>query len=153
MGDSAAGDFKLEHSGEAASVRWSVTAVTAWLPAMVLVEPLHGLTFALLDLACMQMLSVVVPLALAATAHGIHGGLAVGTIHWYPAHFTARSPRARSGSWRCFVRLRCRSRSRCAGPTGSNGLRDPVVPVEKRRIEVDILLEPRGPGVARADQA
>jgi hypothetical protein len=37
-------------------VRWSVTAVTAWLPAMALVEPLHGLTFALLHLACMQML-------------------------------------------------------------------------------------------------
>jgi MFS transporter, PPP family, 3-phenylpropionic acid transporter len=49
-------------------VRWSVTAVTAWLPAMALVEPLHGLTFALLHLACMQMLSVIVPPALAATA-------------------------------------------------------------------------------------
>jgi MFS transporter, PPP family, 3-phenylpropionic acid transporter len=61
-------------------VRWSVTAVTAWLPAMVLVEPLHGLTFALLHLACMQMLSVVVPPALAATAQGIYGGLAVGTM-------------------------------------------------------------------------
>jgi hypothetical protein len=35
---------------------------------MMLVEPLHGLTFALLHLACMQMLSVVVPPALAANA-------------------------------------------------------------------------------------
>src|SRR5580693_5405044 len=61
-------------------VRWSVTAVTAWLPAMALVEPLHGLTFALLHLACMQMLSVVVPSALAATAQGIYGGVAVGTM-------------------------------------------------------------------------
>jgi MFS transporter, PPP family, 3-phenylpropionic acid transporter len=61
-------------------VRWSVTAVTAWLPAMALVEPLHGLTFALLHLACMQMLSVVVPPALAATAQGIYGGVAVGTM-------------------------------------------------------------------------
>jgi MFS transporter, PPP family, 3-phenylpropionic acid transporter len=58
----------------------SVTAVTAWLPAMALVEPLHGLTFALLHLACMQMLSVVVPPALAATAQGIYGGVAVGTM-------------------------------------------------------------------------
>ena len=66
--------------GRAGIVRWSVTAVTAWLPAMVLVEPLHGLTFALLHLACMQMLSVVAPPALAATAQGIYGGVAVGTM-------------------------------------------------------------------------
>jgi PPP family 3-phenylpropionic acid transporter len=40
-------------AASAGVVRWSVTAVTAWLPAMALVEPLHGLTFALLHLACM----------------------------------------------------------------------------------------------------
>jgi MFS transporter, PPP family, 3-phenylpropionic acid transporter len=61
-------------------IRWSVTAVTAWLPAMALVEPLHGLTFALLHLACMQMLSVVAPPVLAATAQGIYGGVAVGMM-------------------------------------------------------------------------
>jgi PPP family 3-phenylpropionic acid transporter len=44
------------------------------------VEPLHGLSFALLHLACMQMLSVVAPPALAATAQGIYGGVAVGTM-------------------------------------------------------------------------
>src|SRR5271155_2857297 len=67
-------------AASAGIVRWSVTAVTAWLPAMVLVEPLHGLTFALLHLACMQMLSVVAPPALAATAQGIYGGVALGTM-------------------------------------------------------------------------
>jgi PPP family 3-phenylpropionic acid transporter len=67
-------------AASAGMVRWSVTAVTAWLPAMALVEPLHGLTFALLHLACMQMLSVVAPPALAATAQGIYGGVAVGTM-------------------------------------------------------------------------
>jgi len=67
-------------AASAGIVRWSVTAITAWLPAMVLVEPLHGLTFALLHLACMQMLSVVVPPALAATAQAIYGALAVGTM-------------------------------------------------------------------------
>jgi MFS transporter, PPP family, 3-phenylpropionic acid transporter len=67
-------------AASAGVVRWSVTAVTAWLPAMALVEPLHGLTFALLHLACMQMLSVVAPPALAATAQGIYGGVAVGTM-------------------------------------------------------------------------
>jgi PPP family 3-phenylpropionic acid transporter len=66
-------------AASAGVVRWSVTAVT-WLAAMVLVEPLHRLTFALLHLACMQMLSIVVPPALAATAQGIYGGLAVGTM-------------------------------------------------------------------------
>jgi PPP family 3-phenylpropionic acid transporter len=67
-------------AASAGMVRWSVTAVTAWLPAMALVEPLHGLTFALLHLACMQMLSVIVPPALAATAQAIYGGVAVGTM-------------------------------------------------------------------------
>src|SRR5271170_8126687 len=67
-------------AASAGIVRWSVTAVTAWLPAMALVEPLHGLTFALLHLACMQMLSVVVPPALAATAQAIYGAVAVGTM-------------------------------------------------------------------------
>jgi hypothetical protein len=46
----------------------------------VLVEPLHGLTFALLHLACMQMLSVIVPPALAATAQAIYGTVAVGAM-------------------------------------------------------------------------
>jgi MFS transporter, PPP family, 3-phenylpropionic acid transporter len=46
---------------------------------MVLVEP-HGLTFALLHLACMQMMSAVVPPAPAATTQGIYGGVAVGTM-------------------------------------------------------------------------
>ena len=67
-------------AASAGVVGWSLTAVTAWLPALVLVEPLHGLTFALLHLACMQMLSVVVPPALAATAQAIYGGIAVGTM-------------------------------------------------------------------------
>ena len=67
-------------AASAGMVRWSVTAVTAWLPAMVLVEPLHGLTFALLHLACMQMLSAIIPPALAATAQAIYGTVAVGAM-------------------------------------------------------------------------
>jgi MFS transporter, PPP family, 3-phenylpropionic acid transporter len=67
-------------AASAGVVRWSVTAVTAWLPAMVLVEPLHGLTFALLHLACMQMLSVIIPPALATTAQAIYGTVAVGAM-------------------------------------------------------------------------
>jgi PPP family 3-phenylpropionic acid transporter len=67
-------------AASAGIVRWSVTAVTAWLPAMAIVEPLHGLTFALLHLACVQMLSEVVPPALAATAQAIYGAVAVGAM-------------------------------------------------------------------------
>ena len=106
-------------AASAGVIRWSITAVTAWLPAMALVEPLHGLTFALLHLACMQMLSAVAPPALAATAQGIYGGVAVGTM---TAIMTLVSgplygalARGRSGAWRCFSRLHCRSRSRYAG--------------------------------------
>jgi MFS transporter, PPP family, 3-phenylpropionic acid transporter len=67
-------------AASAGMVRWSVTAVTAWLPAMALVEPLHGLTFALLHLACMQMLSAIIPPALAATAQALYGTVAVGAM-------------------------------------------------------------------------
>jgi MFS_1 like family len=72
-------------AASARRVRWSVTAVTAWLPAMALVEPPHGLTFTLLHLACMQMLSAVVPPALAATAQAIYGTVAVGAMTAIPS--------------------------------------------------------------------
>jgi PPP family 3-phenylpropionic acid transporter len=62
-----------------AGLLWS-EGVLAEVVVFVVVEPLHGLTFALLHLACMQMLSVIVPPALAATAQGIYGGVAVGTM-------------------------------------------------------------------------
>ena len=43
-------------SAAAGVVRWAVMAETAWLPALALIEPLHGLTFALLHLTCMRLL-------------------------------------------------------------------------------------------------
>ena len=61
-------------------VRWSVTAWTAWLPAMALVEPLHGLTFALLHLACLRVLGSIVPQRLAATAQAVYSTVAVGIV-------------------------------------------------------------------------
>jgi MFS transporter, PPP family, 3-phenylpropionic acid transporter len=42
------------------------------------VQPLHGLTFALLHLACMRRLAAIVPAGLWATAQAIYGTLAVG---------------------------------------------------------------------------
>jgi PPP family 3-phenylpropionic acid transporter len=43
-----------------------------------LVQPLHGVTFALLHLACMRVIVLVVPLRLAATAQSIYGTLCIG---------------------------------------------------------------------------
>jgi len=59
-------------------VRWGTAAQTAWFPVMAIVEPLHGLTFALLHLACMEMIGRVVPLRLAATAQAFYATIAMG---------------------------------------------------------------------------
>ena len=55
-------------------------ALTARFGIMVLVEPLHGLTFALLHLACMQVIGRVVPTALAATAQAFYATVAMGAV-------------------------------------------------------------------------
>jgi MFS transporter, PPP family, 3-phenylpropionic acid transporter len=59
-------------------VRWSVLACTTSPIAIGLVQPLHGLTFALLHLACMRVIVLVVPVWLAATAQSIYGTLCIG---------------------------------------------------------------------------
>lgn len=53
-------------------VRWSVMALSIEPLALVLVQPLHGLTFALLHLACMRLLIQIVPPQFAATAQAIY---------------------------------------------------------------------------------
>jgi MFS transporter, PPP family, 3-phenylpropionic acid transporter len=53
-------------------VRWMVFGVSSSVLAIALVEPLHGLTFALLHLACMRVLVIVTPVALAATAQAVY---------------------------------------------------------------------------------
>jgi len=62
----------------AGALRWSVVALTADIVALALIQPLHGLTFALLHLACMRVLGRIVPPGLAATAQAVYGTLAVG---------------------------------------------------------------------------
>ena len=59
-------------------VRWTVVAFTTDPVLLGLVQPLHGLTFALLHLACMRLIVQVVPVRLAATAQSIYGTLCVG---------------------------------------------------------------------------
>ena len=62
----------------AGSVRWGIAAVTADVAVLALTQPLHGLTFALLHLACMRLLAESVPQQLAATAQAIYGTVGVG---------------------------------------------------------------------------
>jgi PPP family 3-phenylpropionic acid transporter len=65
-------------SAGAGIVRWAVMAETAWLPALAAIEPLHGLTFALLHLTCMRLLAQCVPRHLEATALTIYGTVGIG---------------------------------------------------------------------------
>jgi PPP family 3-phenylpropionic acid transporter len=62
----------------AGTLRWAVMAESADVVALALMQPLHGLTFALFHLACMRLLAGIVPPGLAATAQAIYGTLAIG---------------------------------------------------------------------------
>lgn len=53
-------------------LRWTVMALTTDLPMLALVQPLHGLTFALLHLAGMRILTQSVPPQIAATGQAIY---------------------------------------------------------------------------------
>ena len=62
----------------AGAARWLVAAFTADITALSLTQPLHGITFALLHLACMRLLAANVPARFAATAQAIYGTVGVG---------------------------------------------------------------------------
>ena len=62
----------------AGGFRWFISALTVDLSALVLIQPLHGVTFALLHLACMRILATRVPPELAATAQAIYGTVGIG---------------------------------------------------------------------------
>ena len=53
-------------------VRWMVVASTTAVTALALVQPLHGLTFAALHLACMRVIPAITPAGLAATAQAMY---------------------------------------------------------------------------------
>src|SRR5204863_8151690 len=54
------------------------SAMTVDLSALVLIQPLHGVTFTLLHLSCMRILATSVPPGLAATAQAIYGTVGIG---------------------------------------------------------------------------
>jgi PPP family 3-phenylpropionic acid transporter len=59
-------------------LRWTVMAQSAEVMALALVQPLHGITFALLHLACMRVLARTVPQGLEGTAQAIYGTVGIG---------------------------------------------------------------------------
>jgi MFS transporter, PPP family, 3-phenylpropionic acid transporter len=63
----------------AGMLRWTVMAQSAEVMALALVQPLHGITFALLHLACMRMIARTVPPGLEGTAQAIYGTVGIGT--------------------------------------------------------------------------
>jgi len=59
-------------------LRWSAMAATAWVPAVLLAQTLHGLTFAAQHLAAMAILARVAPGRLAATAQSAYAAFGTG---------------------------------------------------------------------------
>jgi MFS transporter, PPP family, 3-phenylpropionic acid transporter len=53
-------------------MRWSIAAMTSSVMVLAILQPLHGLTFALLHLACMRMMASFIPAQLAATAQALY---------------------------------------------------------------------------------
>ena len=62
----------LAFAATAGVVRWVVMASTTSVMALALVQPLHGLIFAALHLACMRLIPAIVPQHLAATAQAMY---------------------------------------------------------------------------------
>jgi MFS transporter, PPP family, 3-phenylpropionic acid transporter len=62
----------------AGMLRWTVAAQTTDVIALGLVQPLHGITFALLHLACMHLIGRIVPQGLEGTAQAIYGTVGIG---------------------------------------------------------------------------
>jgi MFS transporter, PPP family, 3-phenylpropionic acid transporter len=62
-------------------LRWVAMALTTDVTILAMVQPLHGLTFAALHLACMRLIGAVVPHQLAATAQAMYAfGPAATTV-------------------------------------------------------------------------
>jgi PPP family 3-phenylpropionic acid transporter len=64
----------------AGMLRWAVMAQTANVIALSMVQPLHGITFALLHLASMRLIARTVPQGLEGTAQAIYGTVGIGAV-------------------------------------------------------------------------
>ena len=65
-------------SAGAGVLRWTVMGTTVWVPALIGVQALHGLTFALMHLAAMGIIARAIPPQLSATAQTVYGTFALG---------------------------------------------------------------------------
>jgi MFS transporter, PPP family, 3-phenylpropionic acid transporter len=68
----------LTLAAAAAVVRWGVMAQTADVSTLAVIEPLHGLTFALFHLGCMRIIADTVPSSLAGMAQAVYGTIGIG---------------------------------------------------------------------------
>ena len=68
----------LAMAAVAGMLRWTVAAQTTDVIALGLVQPLHGITFALLHLACMRLIARAVPQGLEGTAQALYGAVGIG---------------------------------------------------------------------------
>ncbi len=59
-------------------IRWTIVAQTLAPGLIACVEPLHGVTFALLHLACMRIIADVVPAGVGASAQAFYGTVGAG---------------------------------------------------------------------------
>jgi PPP family 3-phenylpropionic acid transporter len=74
-------------------IRWSIESVTTSVWVLSILQPLHGLTFALLHLVCMRIMGAVVPPRLSATAQTLYAlgsGLATATLIFLSGTLYAR---------------------------------------------------------------
>src|SRR4030088_1358395 len=74
-------------------IRWSIAGVTTSVLVLTILQPLHGLTFALLHLACMRMMGTFVPASLAATAQAFYAsgaGFVTGALTFLSGILYAR---------------------------------------------------------------
>jgi MFS transporter, PPP family, 3-phenylpropionic acid transporter len=62
----------------AGAARWAAMAQTASPAALALIQPLHGITFALLHLACMRLIAAAVPEGLEGTAQAAYATVGIG---------------------------------------------------------------------------
>ena len=70
--------WALAVSATIGALRWAISATSTDPYVLACIEPLHGATFALLQLASMRVIAIVVSQGLAATAQTIYGTIGIG---------------------------------------------------------------------------
>ncbi|MAL77560.1 MAG: MFS transporter [Sneathiella sp.] len=67
-------------AGVAGTLRWLVMSFTPGVPVLLLIQTLHGVTFAAAHLGTMRMISETIPLEFSARAQGLYTAIALGLI-------------------------------------------------------------------------